>query len=64
MAKCGVKLVPDFLLLGMVSHLEVFDPSGIDAELNMFLALRLWESHLIALCMYICMCVSPFLCVK
>lgn len=64
MAKCGIILVPDFLLLRMVSPLKVFDPPGIDVEFNMCLALWLWESHLIALCIciFVCMCVSFFMC--
>ena len=59
MAKHGVKLVPDFRLLGMVSPLKVFYPLDIDAEFTMFLTrwLWLWGSHLIALCVCILVCV-------
>lgn len=44
MAKCGVKLVPDFLL-EMVYPWQGFDPSGMDVEFNMFLARGFGTKH-------------------
>lgn len=61
MAKCGVKLVPDFLLLGMVSSLKVFDPSGIDVGFNAFTTMALGKSLSCFVSIYICACVSFFM---
>lgn len=58
MAKRGVKLVPDFVLLRMSFSLKAFDPLGTDAEFSVFFhAIALGKSFN-RLCVYVCLCVS------
>lgn len=61
MVKCGVKLVLDFFLLGMVFFLKVFDFLGIDVGFNAFIIMVLGKLFSCFVSIYICACVFFFM---